>query len=118
MTKAQRLNKAMDQLLKEAEVIVLPKSPYQTYQYTLKTRVGPYRFKVEATPDCKNKKVVSVFGRFKFVDKAKKMFNCNPFSGKYNFHYFDIDELFDNFHDFMERATGKEISMEYSRILS
>ena len=28
----------------------------------------------------------SVFSRFDDVDKAKEKFDCNPYSGKYNFH--------------------------------
>ena len=35
----------------------------------------------------------TVFSRFEDVDRAKGLFACNPFSGKYNFHIGVSDEM-------------------------
>jgi len=39
-------------------------------------------------------KVYSVFTKFKNPGKALEVFECNPHTGKYNFHYDDTKPLF------------------------
>ena len=36
--------------------------------------------------DSDNKSCYTVFSKFEDVESARKRFDCNPFSGKYNFH--------------------------------
>lgn len=51
-------------------------------KFTINTIVGVLNISV----DTDNVHTYSVFAKFEDVDKAKEKFNCNPFSGKYNFH--------------------------------
>lgn len=50
------------------------------YQWTIDTIVGKLDIKVD--PDSKN--CFSVFTKFQNIKAAKKKFDCNPFSGKFN----------------------------------
>lgn len=50
--------------------------------FELETNVGKLKINVDTT----NVHCFTVFSRFDDVEKAKKIYNCNPFSGKYNFH--------------------------------
>lgn len=58
-----------------------------SYPQMLSTKYGKLLIKV--TKD--KSKVYTCFTRFEDVDKAKELHNCNPFSGKWNFHYFVKD---------------------------
>jgi hypothetical protein len=42
--------------------------------------------KLEINVDKENKHIYSVFSRFENPELAKEKFDCNPFSGKYNFY--------------------------------
>jgi hypothetical protein len=45
--------------------------------------------------------VYSICCRFDEPDKAKQFLDCNPFSGKYNFHRFDDKEIYSDFSRFI-----------------
>ena len=50
--------------------------------FELDTIVGKLKINV----DTDNVYCFTVFSRFEDVEKAKQKFDCNPYSGKYNFH--------------------------------
>jgi len=50
--------------------------------FELDTIVG----KLTINVDTDNVYCFTIFSRFENVEKAKEKFDCNPFSGKYNFH--------------------------------
>jgi len=54
-------------------------STFRTFE--LDTIVG----KLTISVDTDNLHCFTVFSRFENVDKAKEKFDCNPYSGKYNF---------------------------------
>jgi hypothetical protein len=55
-------------------------------KFTLQTKVGPLTlYPTENTTEGPG----TVFGRFDDPDKAKQLVDCNPYSGKWNHHYFN-----------------------------
>ena len=110
MTKVQLLIKAVNQMAKELDAT----DGNLGYTFKIKTKVGNYIFRAFHEPDEKRVKIYSIVGRFEDVDRAKEMFDCNPHSGKHNFHYREMDDCLDFFQQFLENATDKELSREYS----
>ena len=53
------------------------------YTYSIQTNVGGYSFSVDTVLDGFG----AVFGRFDEPTRAKKRVDCNPYSGKWNFHF-------------------------------
>jgi hypothetical protein len=45
--------------------------------------------------------IYSIFGRFDNPNEAKNSVECNPFTGKYNFHSIDGDECYKDFARFL-----------------
>lgn len=74
---------------------------HSTNGYKLNTKAGILHIGLEYPTN--EHYCFSVFGRFKDVEKAKKILGVrdrdldgrlNPFSGKWNFHYADEEQLF------------------------
>ncbi|MNJ77960.1 hypothetical protein D3C77_755830 [compost metagenome] len=47
--------------------------------------------------------VYTIFGRFEEVEKASKMLPCNPYTGKYNFHSYNREEVIRGIETMLER---------------
>lgn len=53
--------------------------------------------------------VYSIFTRFADVAKAKTIFNCNSFSGKYNFHFFSSQDCMACFEFYLHELEYVEV---------
>lgn len=64
-------------------------------EFEKQTKYGLFTAKIDQELSA----VYSVYGLFEDVEKAKNVFNCNPYTGKYNFHSFDLplNEVYINF---------------------
>ena len=51
--------------------------------YSLDTIAGELRLHIDYDVSCG---VLSVFAKFEDVEKAKQVVDCNPYSGKWNYH--------------------------------
>jgi hypothetical protein len=84
-TKAQQKKfvKGVKAGLLEMGAVMLPESKYrkEITEFELETIVG----KLTITLRDDQSFLFMVFSRFENVDKAKHKFNCNQYSGKYNF---------------------------------
>lgn len=67
-------------------------------RYEIITIGGKYTFRI----DDDSSYVLSIFGRFEDVDRAKEYINCNPYSGKHNFHTYSAESILYQFEDFLE----------------
>jgi hypothetical protein len=56
------------------------------YEFVLQTKAG--RLKLHPTEN-HAEGLGTVFTRFDNPEVARQLVNCNPFSGKWNFHFFD-----------------------------
>jgi len=81
MTRQQRFHKEMLKGLKELGVT---EDNPSIYRFTLETKYG--KLYISLHEEDRKSKVHSCYTRFEDVDEAKKHLNCNPFSGKWNFH--------------------------------
>jgi len=61
------------------------------YQYTLQTALGELLITMHDSDLVHPSTIYSVYTRFKDVERASIRLSCNPFSGKWNFHYFVKD---------------------------
>lgn len=69
--------------LLEIGAVIQPKGMgFPNTEFKLDTIVGLLTITLYHEQDI----VYTVFSRFEDVDKAKHKFDCNPYSGKYNFH--------------------------------
>ncbi len=59
------------------------------YPWRLKTKAGMLSLRVEANA-LRNNGPGTVFTRFDSPSDAEQVVDCNPFSGKWNHHYFDM----------------------------
>ena len=57
-----------------------------TYDYILDTKHGELLVGIHYVGQNDDSEVLSVYTRFKDVDRAKQQLDCNPYSGKWNFH--------------------------------
>jgi hypothetical protein len=57
-------------------------SRYSGNEFIVNTKGG----EIKITVPTDNEYSYTVFGRFSDVKKAKELFSCNPYSGKYNTH--------------------------------
>ncbi len=87
--KASKFNKVITKFVKEMNGTL--KSTVPMDEYMVSTSVGPMMVSI---PNEQNY-TYTIFCRFMDVAKAKMKFDCNPYSGKYNFHHSrgDIDEI-------------------------
>ena len=60
------------------------------YEWTLQTKVGILGLSIHLTNH--NTLLGQVFGRFDDPNRAKMIVDCNPYSGKWNFHYFSAED--------------------------
>jgi len=96
MIKAQRFNKQILKYLLSIGYI----------NQKIETIYGPLNIYLDI-PE-KRQKVFSIFTRFKYPEKAiQNYIDCNPYSGKWNFHFSDSDECINNFVANIERIRIK-----------
>lgn len=85
LTKAQRTAHA--KFVREFKALVesvgVARDEDALYEYSIQTNVGVYHFNVDTLLDG----YCTVFGRFDEPSRAKTRVDCNPFSGKWNFHF-------------------------------
>ena len=77
------------------------------YEYTKDTNFGKVKISLH---DQTGSEIYSIFTRFDDIEKALRIFNCNRYTGKYNFHSADAQEILGMFEFYLhELATfGKE----------
>lgn len=90
MTKQQKFYKAMQTGLTELKVLDSVKS---SYPQQIQTKYGTLFVHVETDM---SSKIYTCFTRFEDVEKAKKNVDCNPYSGKWNFHLYVKDHTPEN----------------------
>lgn len=56
------------------------------YAFSLETKYGKLLCDVPLDKEGSQSKVYTCYTRFEDVDEAKKHLNCNPYTGKWNFH--------------------------------
>lgn len=80
-----------------------PEGKYDSVECVLDTSVGVLRVHVDGVDNkrCyRGEMIGTLFCRFKDPDKAKQRANCNPYSGKWNWHClddYDWKEFLDDF---------------------
>ena len=94
---AEKFVEAVKQGLLEMGAELQPETRFnkdRLFEFKLDTIVGNMNISLYLEQD----NLFCVFARFDDVAKAKEKFNCNPFSGKCNFHkvyYGDLEECID-----------------------
>lgn len=68
------------------------------YQFVKDTNFGVVRIALDSQ---QGSEIYSIFSRFDNVEKALTIFNCNKFTGKYNFHVSDAQECLSMFEFFL-----------------
>lgn len=67
------------------------------YRYSVDTELGELLVRIDED----NVSCYSIFTRFEDVDKAKEHVNCNPYSGKHNFHCYDKETILAHFKELL-----------------
>ncbi len=76
----------------------------EIYRYEKDTNFGKVFLSLQSQ---QGSTVYSIFSRFDDVNKALSIFNCNRFTGKYNFHFFDAQECVGSFEFFLHELEYK-----------
>jgi len=97
-------NKITDILLKSSAVNV--KTESDRNYYVLNTSAGTLNIIFESLEDMRKSSLYTVYTRFEEPDKAIKHYDCNPYSGKYNFHKLDKESCIDSFNSFITDVTN------------
>ena len=71
------------------------------YKWRIKTPIGDLDLDMH-NPEPRQK-IFSIFGRFKDPNRAKTAVDCNPYSGKWNFHEYKPSDCFEEFKYQLER---------------
>jgi hypothetical protein len=99
--------KDRERFLKQAVALLLSLGAKQdggeTYRFTLETKAG--RLRLHPTENTTSGPG-TVFTRFDDPDAARHLVDCNPFSGKWNHHYFDgtVDNAIENLTYWLRRV--------------
>ena len=85
--KKARFTKAQQEsfLEKVRELLLLLSARQEGDEFVLQTRAGRLRLHPDSHDD---DGLGTVFGRFDDPEAARQIVDCNPFSGKWNHHYF------------------------------
>jgi hypothetical protein len=78
----------------------MPDSLFNTPIFLLKTKAGDLAITLASTDDFNGRSkraVISLFGQFIDPTRAKQLVDCNPFSGKWNWHWFGDDNTVEYF---------------------
>jgi hypothetical protein len=81
--------KDRQRFVKQATALLLSLGAIQddgSYPFVLQTKAGRLRLHPEQN---RTEGPGTVFTRFDDPQAARQLVDCNPFSGKWNFHYFD-----------------------------
>lgn len=80
-------------IIKGLERLGINATPTTTfgYEYEVQTKYGSLLVRPEAQENSRTARVYSCYCRFQDVDKAKDHVDCNPYSGKWNFHHWVTD---------------------------
>jgi len=95
MNRQQKFYKTLHDGLKKIglkEKNELDKFPFTMYPHHLKTKYGELLIHIDADKDSRKSKTYTCYTRFVDIKKAKEHVDCNPFSGKWNFHYLVEDD--------------------------
>jgi hypothetical protein len=85
------LTEISDYIINELKGIKVDNPNSNLICFDVDTNIGKLSIKL----DSEKSVVYSIYSKFENVSKAKELFDCNPFSGKYNLHC--VDEHIDNF---------------------
>lgn len=80
----------------------LGESDINTPKFSLKTKAGELLITLDTTKDFNgrsSKSVISLYGRFSDPNRGKSFVDCNPFSGKWNWHWYAHDNTVEYFLD-------------------
>jgi hypothetical protein len=78
-------------------------SHYYENSYKIDTELGDFHVTVRDD----NETVYSIYGCFEDVEQAKEGIQCNPYTGKYNFHSDNKTECLRQFASFLSRYAWK-----------
>jgi len=85
----------VNELIKSKNPLVLEEG-----RYKLNTTVGELMVIIHDELD--QDLIYSIFTRFDEPKRARETVKCNPFSGKYNFHFTEIDDCLSSFSQFLD----------------
>lgn len=69
--------------------------------YKLNTKAGELKVIIEDLDSATESSIYTVFTRFENPKEARELCECNPFSGKYNFHTSNKEECICSFSRFL-----------------
>ena len=79
---------------------------FLAYTLSLDTQLG--KLHVFIDPAGARERVSSIFTRFDDHERAKKVVDCNPYSGKWNFHEYSSTDVFEVFKTSLERILASK----------
>ena len=89
MIKGKQFNNAIQKVIEERGAKIVISCDYYK-EWEIETKYG--KLSITLYPPKKRPELFSVFTRFKEPEKAKEHTDCNPYSGKWNFHIIDMKE--------------------------
>lgn len=101
MINGEKFNRTIKKIIKEHGAIDTNSS---MYQWSIDTNYG--KLLISLHKPRKRQELFSVFCRFDEPERAKSHTDCNPYSGKWNFHYSKIDECIELFKFHLKKITG------------
>lgn len=98
MKKTEKLNKLVEKGLMEMGASKIEDSTHPGAHFVLITKVGALQlFPGMVYKDMKREKTLGYYSRFDNQDEAKKLVDCNPYSGKWNWCIFASDMSVEDF---------------------
>ena len=109
-TKIQKFLKELEYLKSCIEGVKEPGDLLYDWQFM--TTVGIYSVSIHHKPDEKRNELYSIYGCFEEPKRARKVWACNKYSGKYNFHCSDPNECLDRFQTLIQLAGLQELEID------
>jgi hypothetical protein len=101
MIKGEKFNKTIIKILKEHGAIDTNSS---MYKWSIETIYGKLLISIPK-PE-KRQKLFTVFCRFDEPERSKEHTDCNPYSGKWNFHSSKMNDCIEIFDHHIKKITG------------
>jgi hypothetical protein len=96
MTKSEKFNKAIKKIVEDKGAKNISHNKWE-----IDTKHGKLSIKLH---EPEKRKLFSVFTEFSEPDKAKEHTDCNPHTGKWNFHKTDMDKCINIFQYSLEKV--------------
>lgn len=100
MIKGEKFNKTIQKIV---EKLGAKDGSSNLYKWSLNTIYGELLITVHEPR--KRQKSFSVFCRFDEPERSKNHTDCNPYSGKWNFHYSKMNECIELFEFHLKKVT-------------